>query len=275
MRLLFIGDIVGQPGVGIVVRAVPGLIVRERIDLVIANAENASGGSGMAPAAYRRLREAGVDVVTMGDHIYKRGDVMKPMAEGAPILKPANFPPEAPGLESVVVTARDGTPVAVFSLLGRLFMRPVDCPFRAADRVLGALSGQARCVVVDIHAEATGEKALLARYLAGRVSAVLGSHTHVATADEQILPGGTAFITDAGMTGPYDGILGRRYDRILQTTMTFIPTPFDVATGDVRLAGAIVDIDPATGHATAISRVMIRDAEVPAAGESELSEPEA
>jgi hypothetical protein len=153
--------------------------------------------------------------------------------------------------------------VGVFSLLGRLFMRPVDCPFRAADRILLHLAGQARCVVLDVHAEATAEKALLGRYLAGKVSAVLGTHTHVPTADEQILPGGTAFLSDAGMTGPYDSILGRRYDRVLYTTVTFIPSPFDVATGDPRLAGAVVDVDAATGQATAIRRIMVREEELP------------
>ena len=173
------------------------------------------------------------------------------------MCKPANFPPEAPGREFALATARDGTPVAVVSLLGRTFMRTVDCPFHAADRVLGQLAGRARCVVVDVHAEATADKYLLGHHLKGRVSAVLGTHTHVQTADEQMLPGGTAFLSDVGMTGPYDSILGRRIDRVLPTTITFVPRPFDVATGDPRLAGAIVDVDAATGQATAICRVMV------------------
>jgi hypothetical protein len=261
MRILLIGDIVGSPGVDMVLGHVPRLIVEERLDLVIANAENVSGGAGMAPGAYRRMREIGIDAFTMGDHIYKKQDLIKLMEAGEPILKPANYPPEAPGREFVVVPARDGTPVGIFSLLGRLYMRPVDCPFKAADRVLQQLQGQTRCIIVDLHAEATGDKAVLARYLDGKVSAVIGTHTHVPTADEQIFPGGTAFLTDVGMTGPYESILGRRIDRVLETNVTFVPTMFDIATGDPRLAGAIVEVDAATGRATGIRRLMVRETE--------------
>jgi metallophosphoesterase (TIGR00282 family) len=268
MRFLLIGDIVGAPGVDMVIQHVPRLIKDERLDLVIANAENASGGAGMTPVAYRRLREVGVDVITMGDHIYKKLDVAKLMAAGEPILKPANYPREAPGQELVVATARDGTKVGVFSLMGRLYMRPVDCPFKAADRVLDQLRGLAGVVIVDLHAEATGDKAVIGRYLDGKVSAVLGTHTHVPTADEQIFPGGTAFITDVGMTGPYESILGRRIDRVLETNVTFVPTMFDIATGDPRLAGAIVDVDSATGRALEIRRVMVRGAEPPRQAQS-------
>ncbi|HEV3263232.1 MAG TPA: TIGR00282 family metallophosphoesterase [Gemmataceae bacterium] len=260
MRILFLGDIVGQPGVAFVKRALPALVAREGLDLVIANAENASGGSGLTPGAYRQLREAGIDLVTLGDHIYKKQDIIPTLQQDDRLCKPANFPADAPGREFAVAAARDGTPVAVFCLLGRTFMRPVDCPFRAADRVLQALDGRARCVVVDMHAEATGDKYLMAHHLKGRVSAVLGTHTHVPTADEQVLPGGTAFISDVGMTGPYDSILGRRIDRVLSTAVTFIPSAFDVATGDPRLAGAVVDVDAATGRATAIRRIMLDEA---------------
>jgi 2',3'-cyclic-nucleotide 2'-phosphodiesterase len=261
MRLLFIGDIVGSPGVTFVRRALPVLVGRESIDLVIANAENAANGSGLTPNLYRRLREAGVDLVTLGDHIYKKTDIIATLDKDECICKPANFPPDAPGREFAVATARDGTSVAVLCLLGRTFMRPVDCPFRAADRVLATLAERTRCIVVDAHAEATADKYLLGHYLKGRVSAVLGTHTHVPTADEQILPGGTAFISDVGMTGPYDSILGRRIDRVLPTTLTFVPSAFDVASDDVRLAGAVVDIDPATGQSQAIRRVMWHEQE--------------
>jgi metallophosphoesterase (TIGR00282 family) len=214
----------------------------------------------MTPGAYRQIREAGVDLITMGDHIYKKQDIIDVMAKGEPICKPANYPSEAPGRDYVIGNARDGTPVAAFCLLGRTFLRPVDCPFRAADRVLTELADKARIIIVDMHAEATGDKYLMGHHLKGRVSAVLGTHTHVPTADEQILPGGTAFISDVGMTGPYDSVLGRRVDRVLSTTVTFIPSAFDVATGDPRLAGAILDIDAATGKATAIRRVMLDEA---------------
>src|SRR5205085_5103400 len=173
------------------------------------------------------------------------------------LCRPANFPPDAPGAEAALAPARDGTMVAIFCLLGRTYMRPVDCPFRAADRVLERLAGRADCIVVDIHAEATADKYLLGHHLKGRVAAVLGTHTHVPTADEQILTGGTAFISDVGMTGPYDSVLGRRVDRVLFTTVTFVPSAFDVAEGDPRLGGALVDVDPATGRATAIRRLML------------------
>src|SRR5262245_47416924 len=192
-RILCIGDIVGTPGVNIVRQALPGLIAAEGIDLVVANAENAaSGGVGLTPSIYRKLREAGVDAVTVGDHIYKKMDVVDVLTSEERICKPANFPPDAPGRDFILATARDGTVVAVLSLLGRTFMRPVDCPFRAADRVLAELAGQAQCVLVDMHAEATADKYLMAHHLKGRVSAVIGTHTHVPTADEQVLPGGTA-----------------------------------------------------------------------------------
>src|SRR5262245_37445088 len=197
MRILFIGDIVGHPGVAILKRSLPVLTAREQLDLVIANAENASGGSGMMPGTYRQLLQAGVHLVTMGDHIYKKQEIIGVLAEDVRICKPANFPPEAPGRTFAVASARDGTPVAVFSLLGRTFMRPVDCPFAAADRVLKSL-GEIKCIVVDMHAEATADKYLMLHHLKGRVSAVLGTHTHVPTADEHILPPGTAFISDVG-----------------------------------------------------------------------------
>jgi metallophosphoesterase (TIGR00282 family) len=257
MRILFLGDIVGPPGVEMVRRALPLLIPHERLDCVIANAENAHNGTGLTAALFRKLRAAGVDLLTLGDHIYKKAEIIATLQKEECICKPANFPPEAPGREFALAAARDGTPVAVLSLLGRTFMRAVDCPFHAADRVLPALAERAKVVVVDVHAEATADKYLLGHHLKGRVSAVLGTHTHVATADEQILPGGTAFITDVGMTGPYDSILGRRIDRVLPTTITFVPSSFEVATGDPRLAGAVVEVDVATGKATSIRRFML------------------
>jgi metallophosphoesterase (TIGR00282 family) len=198
----------------------------------------------------------------MGDHIYKKADIIPMLECEDRICKPANFPAGAPGREFVVCPARDGTPVAALCLLGRTFMRSVDCPFQAADRVLKQLEGTTRCIVVDIHAEATADKYLMGHHLKGRVSAVLGTHTHVPTADEQILPGGTAFISDVGMTGPYDSILGRRVDRVLFTTLTFIPSAFEVAAGDPRLAGAVVDVDAATGRAEAIRRIMIDETQL-------------
>ena len=275
MRLLLIGDIVGKPGRQIVVRSVRGLVEREAIDLVVANAENCAGGSGLTPANYQELVAAGVDCITLGDHIYRRREIASVLERQGNIVKPANFPSTAPGRELALLTARNGVRVAVFSLLGRVFMRPVDCPWTAADRVLAAVPADVKVILVDFHAEATSDKQLMGRYLDGRSSAVLGTHTHVATADECILPGGTAFQCDVGMTGPYDSILGRRVDRVLESTLTFNPTHFEVATGDVRLAGTIVDVDPETGRATAIKRICVKQEEIPLPAAARTSHDEA
>ena len=262
MRFLFIGDIVGAPGVAAARKLVPHLRRTEGLDFVVANAENATNGSGCSPRDYRALRAAGIDAITLGDHVYKKFEVSEVLrSPNEPVCKPANFPPSAPGKEYAGFVV-GGVSVAVISLMGRTYMRPVDCPFLAADRVLAKLAGSARVIVVDVHAEATADKYLLAHYLRGRVTAVLGTHTHVPTADEQVFPDGTAFQCDVGMTGPYDSILGRRIDRVMATAVHFTPTAFDVAEGDVRLAGAVVDCDPDTGRATAIRRVMVRESEV-------------
>jgi metallophosphoesterase (TIGR00282 family) len=263
MRILLIGDIVGKPGVKMVTQSLPGLRQREGLDLVIANAENSADGSGIAPSIYKKLIAAGVDCITLGDHIYRRSEICPILQEETNIVRPANYPPQAPGKTWAVVKSAAGVPVAVFSLLGRVFMRPVDCPFAAADKVLAEIPADVKVRVLDLHAEATSDKQLMGRYLDGKVSAVLGTHTHVTTADEQILPGGTAFQCDVGMTGPFDSILGRRYDRVLETTITFQPTQFDVATGDVRLCGTIVEVDESTGKATAIRRLVVQEAELP------------
>ena len=257
LKILFIGDVVGAPGRKIVGQVLPRLIQRREIGLVICNAENSAGGSGMTRKCHEELVDAGVDVFTMGDHVYRKDEIFNLFEKTDRILRPANYPPDAPGEEVAIVEAKDGTSVAVFTLLGRTYMRPVDCPFRAADRVIQEIGPRANVIFVDIHAEATSDKNLLGRYLAGRVSAVLGTHTHVPTADEQILPGGTAYQTDVGMTGPHDSILGRRYDKVLSTTLSFVPTHYDVASGDPRLNGALVEIDPKSGRALSIQRVSI------------------
>jgi len=257
VRLLLIGDIVGKPGRQIVLRAVPGLRIEEALDLVIANAENAAGGSGLTPEIYHELIAGGIDCITLGDHIYRRREIYSVLEQEDRIVKPANYPADAPGRDAALVRTSGNVRVAVFSLLGRVFMPPVDCPFEAADRVLAGLPEDVKVIVLDFHAEATSDKQLMGRHLDGRVSAVLGTHTHVATADEQILPGGTAFQCDVGMTGPFESILGRRMDRVLETTRTFRPTHFEVASGDPRLCGTIVDVDAETGRATAIRRIVV------------------
>jgi 2',3'-cyclic-nucleotide 2'-phosphodiesterase len=257
LKILFIGDVVGAPGRKIVAQVLPRLIPRWGLGLVVCNAENAAGGSGLTLRCYDELIEAGVDVMTMGDHVYRKDEIFQIFERGGEVLRPANFPLDSPGPELSLVNSRDGFPVAVFTVLGRTYMKPVDCPFRAADRILDRIGGDTRVVILDIHAEATSEKQLLGRYLDGRVSAALGTHTHVATADEQILKNGTAYQTDVGMTGPHDSILGRRYDRVLSATLTCVPAHFDVATGDPRLNGAILSVDALTGYALSISRVSI------------------
>ena len=261
LKVLFIGDVVGAPGRKILGQVLPRLVPRWGLGLVVCNAENAAGGSGLTLRCYDELVEAGVDVMTMGDHVYRKDEIFQIFERSGEVLRPANYPEDSPGPELAQVTARDGTPVAVFSVLGRTYMRPVDCPFRAADRILDRIGGGTRVIIVDVHAEATSDKQLMGRYLDGRVSAVLGTHTHVVTADEQILKNGTAYQTDVGMTGPHDSIIGRRYDRVLSATLTCVHTYFDVANGDPRLNGALVTIDPQTGHALSISRVNIDQAE--------------
>ncbi len=263
MRILHIGDIVGKPGRRIVQRAVPLLKSRYQLDLVIANGENIAGGSGITPQLYRELIQAGVHCVTLGDHIYRHREIYGILDDPQePIVKPANYPATAPGKPWIIATADDGTKVAVISLLGRVFMKPVDCPWTAADRVLNEIPADVKVRCVDFHAEATSDKQLMGRYLDGRVSSVLGTHTHVPTADELVLPEGTAFQCDLGMTGPHDSILGRRVDRIRETVLTFRPTEFEVATGDVRLNGAIVEINSETGRALHIERLCFRESEI-------------
>ena len=262
MRILFIGDIVGKPGREIVQKAVPGLVVRERLDLVLANAENAAGGSGLVPTIYRQLVASGVDGVTLGDHAYRRREIYPVLENESNIVRPANLSPESIGRDWAVVTARDGTRVAFFCLQGRLFMQPADHPWRAADRILGQIPNDVTVRFLDFHAEATSEKQLMGRYLDGRVAAVLGTHTHVPTADECILADGTAFQCDVGMTGPYDSILGRRVDRVLETTLTALPTKFDVAEDDPRLCGTIVEVDSESGRAVSIQRLCVKEAEL-------------
>jgi len=259
VRLLLIGDIVGRPGRQIVARAVPKLRAEEHLDLVVANAENSAGGSGITPENYRELIAAGVDCITLGDHAYRRREIFNILQTERNIVRPANYPEEAPGRTFTVITTRSRLQVGVFCLVGRVFMPPVDCPFRAADRVLAAMPESVRLILLDFHAEATSDMQLMGRSLDGRVTAVLGTHTHVPTADERILPKGTAFQCDVGMTGPHESILGRRIERVMETTRTFRPTHFEVATDDVRLHGTIVEADPESGRALSIRRIAVAE----------------
>ncbi len=261
MRILLIGDIVGKPGRQIVEQQLAQLRKDRQIDFVVANAENAADGSGLTCKNYRQLIAAGVDCITMGDHIYRRLEIETILETKDNILKPANYPEEAPGQGWTVLPAGEAGPVAVISLIGRVFMKPVDCPWHAVDRVLSQIPQDVRVRVIDFHAEATSDKQLMARYVDGRVAAVIGTHTHVTTADEQILPGGTAFQCDVGMTGSHASILGRKVDPVMQATLTFRPVRFDVARTDVRLSATLIEVDPESGRAASIERVTIRDEE--------------
>jgi metallophosphoesterase (TIGR00282 family) len=213
--------------------------------------------------------KAGIEAITLGDHVYRRKEIYSVLESEANIVKPANLPPGSVGRDWVVVKARNDVSVAIACLLGQLFMKPVDSPWQAADRVLAAIPSDVRVRLIDFHAEATSDMQLMGRYLDGRATAVLGTHTHVPTADECVLPGGTAFQCDVGMTGPFESIIGRRIDRVMETTLTGLPTEFEVATGDVRLCGSIVTADPETGRATSIERLVISETELRTAKSTE------
>jgi metallophosphoesterase (TIGR00282 family) len=254
VKILFLGDVVGKPGRLAVRARLPGLIHRERLDLVIANCENVAGGAGVDPGSCRELLDAGVDVLTSGNHIWKRKEIVDYIEGETRLLRPVNFPPGTPGRGVARVATPGGVEVTVVNLIGRVFMDAVDCPFQAADRVLGEVPRPA-VVFVDMHAETTSEKGAMGWFLAGRVSAVVGSHTHVQTADERVLPEGTAYLTDAGMCGPMDSVIGVKTGLAVHRFRTHLPTKFEVASGPAIVQGAIVTVDPETGRASAIDRV--------------------
>lgn len=250
--LLFLGDIVGRSGRKAVSDSLRAVRESLGLDVVIANAENASGGIGLNSRAAKELLSMPLDVLTSGNHIWKHKDIYSYFQEHTRLLRPANYPPGAPGSGLGVFQAKDGTPYAVLNLLGRTYMDAVDCPFRAADSLLAKIPEDVRVRVVDFHAEATSEKMAMAYYLDGRVSAVIGTHTHVQTNDPRILPKGTAALTDAGMCGPVDSIIGMEADRIIGRFVSRLPVRFEVAKGPGRLEGALCDIDAGTGRAVSI-----------------------
>ncbi len=257
MNILFIGDVVGKPGRQAVASLVPKLRRERGLDLVIANGENSAHGAGLTASTCRALLEAGVDVITAGDHTWDQKGFESEIETLPRVLRPLNFPPAAPGRGSLVVNVADKTAVAVVNLIGRVFMPNNDDPFRAAQAEVARLRRQTNLIVVDFHAEATSEKIALGRYLDGQVSAVIGTHTHVQTADEQILPKGTAYITDAGMCGPHDSVLGREVEPVLKRFLTQMPQKLEVATGKVELCGVIIEVNEDTGRAGAIERIRV------------------
>jgi len=254
-RTLLIGDIVGRPGRRAVEALLPELIETRSIDLVVANAENAAGGSGITPVIYRQLLDVGVDVITMGDHCYRKKESLALYDSQDRLLRPANLPQAAAGRGWTIVESRAGHRAAVICLQGRTFLKPIDCPFAAVERALEEIAEKTPLIFVEVHAEATSDKIAMGWHLDRRVTAIVGTHTHIQTADECILPRQTAYITDLGMTGPYDSVLGRNKHSVLQALTTGMPTHFNVASGDIRLCGAIVTADPETGRATAIERL--------------------
>lgn len=254
MKILVAGDIVGSPGRTAFARIITRMKENGEINFAVANAENAAGGKGLTPATAEELLAAGADVLTLGDHAWDQKEIAAYLDREPRVIRPANFAPGCPGRGWTTLQTAFG-PITVINLVGRVFLSPYDCPFRVADRILKELDTSSRIILVDIHAEATSEKIVLGRYLDGRVSCVFGTHTHVQTSDETILPKGTAYITDLGMTGPKDSAIGRELRSTMEMFLTGMPTKFKVAQNDVALEGIIVEIDPQTGRARSVKRM--------------------
>jgi 2',3'-cyclic-nucleotide 2'-phosphodiesterase len=262
LNILFIGDIFGRPGRTIVKERLPGLVREHAIDLVIANCENAAAGFGITPPLAEELFDLGIDVMTTGNHVWDKREIIDyfQMVEGnghgpaRRVLRPANYPSDMPG-SGLYEGMKGKVPYAVINLQGRVFMASNDDPFRVSDQLLQKV--KAKVILVDIHAEATSEKVSLGWYLDGRVTAVVGTHTHIPTADERVLPNGTAYITDVGMSGPYDGVIGVKKELVVGKFLNGMPVRFEPATGDVRLCAVIIDCDPDTGRAESIERLML------------------
>ncbi len=257
LNVLCIGDIVGKPGRRIVAEKLKGIVQKYEVDCVIANAENAAGGSGLTPQIYNKLLRYGVNIVTLGDHAFRKRDIIQTLESADNIVRPANLSEHAAGKSVALYKTGKGPVVAVVSLIGRIFMKPADCPYSAIDRIIPGLSRKADIIFIDMHAEATSEKIAAGYYLDGKVSCLFGTHTHVVTADERILPNGTAYITDIGMTGPHDSILGRKTENVLKSFRTQMPYPFEVATDDIRLNGILVTVDSNTKAAERIERIRV------------------
>ncbi len=268
MRILFIGDIFGKPGREIARRAVPALVERESLDFVIANVENSAAGFGVTGDIADAILGYGVDVMTTGNHIWDKKEVLDYIPRQPKLLRPANFPAGAPGRGSYVGKTRSGESVGVINVMGRIFMQPLDDPFALVLKEIEAMRARARVIIVDFHAEATSEKVAMGWHLDGRVTAVFGTHTHVQTADDRILPKGTAYMTDAGMTGPHDSVIGVERGNALGRFLTGMPQRFETASENPRLNGVVVTCDPATGRASAIERVNLSAADLEALAES-------
>jgi len=256
LKVLFIGDIIGKPGRQAVEKIVPELRQKHSIDYVVANAENASGGFGLTIETATWLLSHGCDGLTLGNHLYDQVDTEGLLEMNPLVCRPANLPPGNPGRPWIMLDGPAG-PFAILNLMGRVFMNPIDCPFRIADATVAEIHQRTRCILVDLHAEATSEKQAMGIYLDGRVSAVVGTHTHVQTADERILPGGTAFLTDVGMTGPHYSVIGMKPEGPITKMITQKRKRFDVASDDVRLCAVLLDIDQESGKCRSNERLMV------------------
>ncbi|HLF92347.1 MAG TPA: TIGR00282 family metallophosphoesterase [Planctomycetota bacterium] len=257
-RILAIGDVVGKPGRTIIAQRLADYCRKELVDCVIANGENLAGGSGLLPSEADELFRAGVHVITGGDHVWGKKEIIPYIDRTPRLIRPANYPESQPGKGFAIVETPSGVKVGVIHVQGRVFMNvPCDCPFQTAERLVKEIKLKTNVIAIDMHCEATSEKVGMGWWMDGKASFVFGTHTHIQTADERILPQGTAYITDCGMTGPYDSVIGRRTDRVLHRFTTGMPAHFEVATGDVRLSGALATIDSGSGLATEIKRVVI------------------
>ncbi|OHB66710.1 MAG: metallophosphoesterase [Planctomycetes bacterium RBG_13_60_9] len=257
LNILCIGDIVGRPGRRILADKLKSVIDEHSVDCVIANAENAAGGSGLTPQIYDKLLRYGVNIITLGDHAFRKRDIIETLDTADNIARPANLSDYAAGKGIALYKTSKGPTVGVLVLIGRLFMKPADCPYNAADKWITKLQQQAEIIVVEMHAEATSEKVAMGYHVDGRVGCCFGTHTHIPTADETILPKGTAYITDVGMTGAHDSVLGRKTQSVLKAFRTQMPVPFEIATGDVRMNAVLVTIDSHTHHAERIERIRV------------------
>lgn len=257
MKILFLGDIVGNPGRTCVLRELPWIIKNNEIDAVIANGENAAGGIGISPSIAEILLNGGIDVLTSGNHIYKKKEIYDYIDNEPRLLKPANFPPLTPGNGYYIFSSErlNGAKIAVINICGRIFLESYDCPFRKIDEILKQIKSITPIIIVDFHAEATSEKVAMGWYLDGRVSAVIGTHTHIQTADERVLPAGTAYITDAGMSGPRDSVIGVKKELIIERFIKMMPQKFVVAGNDIWINGAIIEVNEKDGHAISIARL--------------------
>ena len=262
MRILFIGDIFGKPGREVARRAIPALIERESLDFVIANVENSAAGFGVTGDLADAILSYGVDAMTSGNHVWDKKEILDYIPRQPKLIRPANFPPGTPGRGSYVGKTRTGEPIGVINVMGRIFMQPLDDPFAVVQKEIEAMRGKARVIVVDFHAEATSEKVAMGWHLDGRVTAVFGTHTHVQTADDRILPKGTAYLTDVGMTGPHDSIIGVTTEVALGRFLNGMPARFESATGPGRLNAVLVTADRSTGRATAIQRLNLSSTDV-------------